>query len=98
MLESPCIRRYSFTDTTHACGVNVSSDNPTGADNQQETAEPLELDAHWHVYQHHAHREVLEALIRFFGCGVIRAKGPKRSVLTYAVGRRSDLERVIVPF
>jgi hypothetical protein len=27
----------------------VGSDNPTGADNQQETAEPLELDASWVV-------------------------------------------------
>ena len=109
----------------------MSSDNPTGADNQQETAESLELDAHWvvgfvdgegcfsvsihrnpfirstgnwqlqavfQVYQHHAHRAVLEALIPFFGCGVIRAKGPKSSVLTYAVSRRLDLERRIVPF
>src|SRR4051812_28667648 len=107
------------------------SDNPTGADNQQETAESLELDAQWvvgfvdgegcfsvslhrnpfirstghwqiqavfHVYQHAAHRAVLEALIPFFGCGVIRAKGPKSSVLTYAVSRRLDLERRIVPF
>jgi hypothetical protein len=109
----------------------MSSDNPSGAVNQQETAESLELDAQWvvgfvdgegcfnvslhrnpfirstghwqiqavfHVYQHQAHRAVLEALIPFFGCGVIRAKGPKSSVLTYAVSKRADLERRIVPF
>jgi hypothetical protein len=109
----------------------MGSDNPTGADNQQETAESFELDAHWvvgfvdgegcfsvslhrnpfirstghwqiqavfHVYQHRAHRAVLEALIPFFGCGVIRAKGPKSSVLTYAVSRRADLEQRIIPF
>jgi hypothetical protein len=27
----------------------VSSDNPTGADNQQETEDVIELDAHWIV-------------------------------------------------
>ena len=109
----------------------MSSDNPTGGDNQQETAESLELDARWivgfvdgegcfsvalhrnpyikatghwqlqpvfQVYQHNAHRAVLEALVTFFGCGRISAKGPKSSVLTYAVSSRDELERVIVPF
>src|SRR3979409_1233361 len=109
----------------------MRSDNPTGADNQQETAESLELDAQWvvgfvdgegcfnvslhrnpfirstghwqiqavfQVYQHQAHREVPETLIPFFGFGGIRAKGPKSSVLTYAVSRRLDLEQRIVPF
>ena len=109
----------------------MSSDNPSGAVNQQETAESLELDAQWvvgfvdgegcfsvslhrnpfirstgnwqiqavfQVYQHQAYRAVLEALIPFFGCGVIRAKGPKSSVLTYAVSKRADLERRIVPY
>ena len=52
----------------------------------------------FHVYQHCAHRAVLEALIPFFGCGVIRAKGPNSGVLTYVVSKRVDLERVIVPF
>src|SRR4051794_19047745 len=98
MLETPCIRRYSFSVTPLRDNVAVSSDNLTGADNQQETAEPLELDAQWvvgfvdgegcfsvslhrnpfirstrnwqiqpvfQVYQHHAHRVVLEGLIRF---------------------------------
>ena len=50
------------------------------------------------MYQHCAHRAVLEALIPFFGCGVIRAKGPKTSVLTYAVSRPADLEQRIIPF
>src|SRR5260221_9188481 len=103
----------------------MGSDNPTGADNQQETAESLELDAQWvvgfvdgegcfsvsihrnpclrstrnwqmqavfQVYEHQAHRGVLEAMIRFFGCGAVRAKGPKSSVLTFVVERRTDLE------
>src|SRR2546421_10950357 len=109
----------------------MSSDNPTGADNQQETAESLELDAQWvvgfvdgegcfsvsihrnphirstgnwqmqpvfQVYQHHAHRVVLEAMIGFFGCGTVRAKGPKSSVMTYVVERRADLEQRVIPF
>jgi len=109
----------------------MDSENPTGADNQQETGRTLELDPRWvvgfvdgegcfsvsihrnsnarstggwqahpvfHVYQHARHRAVLEALIPFFGCGVIRAKGPKTSVLTYAVSRPADLEQRIIPF
>ncbi len=36
MLETPCIRRYSLTVTPHLENVTVSSDNPTGAVNQQE--------------------------------------------------------------
>ena len=36
MLERPCIQRYSFTVTPPRDDVTVSSDNPTGAGNQQE--------------------------------------------------------------
>ena len=36
MLETPCIRRYSFTVTPLGDHVTVGSDNPTGAVNQQE--------------------------------------------------------------
>ena len=43
------------------------------------------LQPTFQVYQHERHREVLEDVISFFGCGRIRAKGPKSSVLTYAV-------------
>ena len=50
------------------------------------------------VYQHERHREVLEDVISFFGCGRIRAKGPKSSVLTYAVDSLRDLEEGILPF
>jgi LAGLIDADG endonuclease len=105
------------------------SDNPSGADNQQETEIPLELDAHWvvgfvdgegcfsvaihanpgaphgwqltpvfQVYQHVAHRDALEGLLRFFGCGWIRPKGPASSVLTYGVQRQSDLLEYVIPF
>jgi hypothetical protein len=50
------------------------------------------------VYQHRDHASILEEIQEFFGCGQIRPKGPKSSVLTYSVYRRSDLESVIVPF
>ena len=36
LLETPSIRRYSFTDTPPGDHVCVSSDNPSGAVNQQE--------------------------------------------------------------
>ena len=36
MLETPSIRRYSFAVTPSSYDGAVSSDNPTGADNQQE--------------------------------------------------------------
>jgi LAGLIDADG endonuclease len=50
MLEHPSIRRYSFIVIPHWDDVAMSSENPTGADDQQETATPrLELDAGWVV-------------------------------------------------
>ena len=110
----------------------MGSENPTGADNQQETANPcIVLDPNWmvgfvdgegcfsvsvhrnsmmhrhggwqlhpvfHVYQHSDHREVLEAMVPFFGYGRLRSKGPKSSVWTYAVDSLRDLEAAIVPF
>jgi LAGLIDADG endonuclease len=110
----------------------VGSENPTGADNQQETVSPCNvLDPNWmvgfvdgegcfsvsvhrnsmmhrqggwqlhpvfHIYQHSDHREVLEAMVPFFGCGRLRSKGPKSSVWTYAVDSLRDLESAIVPF
>jgi hypothetical protein len=110
----------------------MDSENPSGADNQQETAGPSNvLDPNWvvgfvdgegcfcvsvhrssnmrrhggwqlqpvfHVYQHLDHREVLESMISFFGCGRLRPKGPASSVLTFAVEALRDLETVVVPF
>src|SRR4051794_33732202 len=110
----------------------MSSDNPSGADNQQETTRSrLELDPHWvvgfvdgegcfsvsvhrnpfvrltrgwqlrpvfQVYQHVRHRAVLEELTSFFGCGRLRPKGPRSSVLTYAVDGLQRLDDTIVPF
>lgn len=52
----------------------------------------------FHVYQHRDNVGVLEELRGFFGCGRIAPKGPKSSVMTYSVYRRSDLEAAIVPF
>jgi hypothetical protein len=107
----------------------MGSDNPTGADNQQETENALELDALWivgfvdgegcfsvaihendgaphgwqltpvfQVYQHQAHRAVLESLRRHFGCGWIRPKGGASAVLTYGVQVRHDLLVSVIPF
>ena len=110
----------------------MGSENPSGADNQQETAScSLVLDPNWiagfvdgegcfsvsvhrssmmrrhggwqlqpvfHIYQHQDHREVLEAMVPIFGCGRVRSKGPKSSVLTFAVESLRDLEAAVVPF
>ena len=110
----------------------MSSENPTGADNQQETARPsLELDPHWvvgfvdgegcfsvsihrnpyvrrtrgwqiqavfQVSQHVSHRAVLEALVRFFGCGRVRSKGRGSTVWVYVVDSLRQLEAVVLPF
>ena len=133
MLEHPSIRRYSSSLPHPFYRVNdVDSENPSGADNQQETASPrIELDPHWitgfvdgegcfsvsihknplatksrgwqvhpvfHVYQHESYRAVLEALVRHFGVGNLRPKGPNSSVLTYAVDSLLRLEQAIIPF
>ena len=50
------------------------------------------------VYQHRDHRAILEQLQENFGCGHIRPKGPKSSVLTYSVYRRRDLETAIITY
>src|SRR3954452_18694520 len=50
MLETPSIRRYSCMVTPSWESVAMRSENPTGADNQQETARStLELDPNWVV-------------------------------------------------
>jgi hypothetical protein len=106
------------------------SENPSGAENQQETSSPSvrlnpswiagfvdgegcfsvsvhrqpsmhrhrgwQIQAAFHVYQHHEHGEVLDALRIFFGCGTVRSKGPNSSVLTYSVTTLRDLQGVIV--
>ena len=110
----------------------MGSENPSGADNQQETAVPcLVLEPNWivgfvdgegcssvsvhrnsmmhrhggrqlqpvfQIYQHQDHREVLEAVVPTFGCGRIRSKGPRSSVLTYSVESLRDLEVKVIPF
>src|ERR1700722_7291115 len=110
----------------------IGSENPSGADNQQETAVPcLVLDPNWivgfvdgegcfsvsvhrgsmmhrrggcqqqpafQIFQHQDHREVLEAMVPPFGCGRVRPKGPRSSVLTYSVEALRDLETAVLPF
>ena len=41
---------------------------------------------------------MLEEFTVFFGCGRLRSKGPKSSVLTYAVDSLRDLEGAVLPF
>ena len=41
---------------------------------------------------------MLEELTVFFGCGRLRSKGPRSSVLTYAVDSLRDLEGHVLPF
>jgi hypothetical protein len=110
----------------------MGSENPSGADNQQETASPcIVLDPNWivgfvygegcfsvsvhrssmmrrhrgwqlqpvfHIYQHHDHLDVLEAMVPVFGCGRIRPKGPNSSVWTFAVDGLGSLESAVLPF
>jgi hypothetical protein len=109
----------------------MGSDNPTGADNQQETAkQKLELDPQWvvgfvdgegcfsvsihehpgvrsfgwqinpvfQVSQHKHASYALHALAGFFGCGRVRSKGSQSAVSIYAVDRRGDLQRTVIPF
>jgi hypothetical protein len=50
------------------------------------------------TYQHRDNIVILEAIMDFFGCGRITAKGPESDVMTYSVYRRRDLESVVIPF
>lgn len=130
MLETPCIRRYSSVDVTpFGYDIDMGSDNPSGADNQQETELVHTLEPWWivgfvdgegcfstsihrnagawhgwqimpvfQVYQHRDHVGILVGLQRFFGGGRISAKGPRSTVLTYSVQRRSMLLDSVIPF
>jgi len=49
------------------------------------------------AYQHRDRVELLEKVVRFFGCGKVRPKGPQSSVLTFAVERTSDITEKILP-
>jgi hypothetical protein len=50
------------------------------------------------VSQHRDSVRLLEELRMFFGCGRVATKGPRSTVMTYVVYRRSDLEVAIIPF
>ncbi len=110
----------------------MGSENPSSADNQQETADPcIVLEPLWvvgfvdgegsfsvsvhrsrmmhrhggwqlrpvfQVYQHVNHRVVLDSLVTFFGCGVVRSKGPRSSTMTFAVESLRNLDRSVIPF
>jgi hypothetical protein len=57
-----------------------------------------QLHPTFRVSQHNRHRAVLDALVRFFGCGNVRGKGPGSAVAVYAVDSLRSLADVIVPF
>ena len=107
----------------------MDSDNPIGADNQQETKlralDPLwvvgfvdsegcfSVSIHhelarptvgWHIQptfqvsQHQDHRDILENLAHFFGCGTVRSKGTGSSVDVYVVHSSVQLCERIIPF
>ena len=108
----------------------MDSDNPIGADNQQETKlsalDPqwvvgfvdgegcFSVSIHrndlarptggWHVQptfqvsQHRDHRDILEDLAGFFGCGRVRSKGNGSSVSVYVVHSTRLLVERIIPF
>jgi len=42
--------------------------------------------------------KVLEELVKFFGCGTVRPKGPNSSVATYAVDSLRTLDAAVLPF
>jgi LAGLIDADG endonuclease len=52
----------------------------------------------FHLYQHRDNAGILEEVMEFFGCGKIASKGPRSSVMTYSVYRRTDLGSAIIPF
>ncbi len=57
-----------------------------------------QIQTAFHVYQHSDHRDVLESLRSHFGCGYVRPKGPKSSVLTYSVSTLRELDEIVIPF
>ena len=108
----------------------MGSENPFGADNQQETKlralDPLwvvgfvdgegcfsvsihrndlarptggwQVQSTFQVSQHRDHRDILEDLVRFFGCGNVRSKGQRSRVDVYAVHSSRQLLDRIIPF
>lgn len=50
------------------------------------------------VSQHQRNLPVLEALRAYFRCGKVRTKGPRSTVMVYAVDRIGELESRILPF
>lgn len=49
------------------------------------------------AYQHKDRVELLESLVKFFGCGKIRPKGPQSSVLTFSVERTHEIVEIVLP-
>jgi hypothetical protein len=107
----------------------MSSDNPSGADNQQERLTTIgwlvgfvdgegcfsapifrqrsmrlgwQVQPSFTVVQGESSRDVLEEMVRFFGCGKVyinrRHDNHREDLCSYQVFRNGDLKSVIVPF
>ena len=108
----------------------MDSDNPFGADNQQETKlralDPLwvvgfvdgegcfsvsihrnesarptggwQIQPTFQVSQHRDHKDILEQLARFFGCGSVRSKGANSAVDVFVVHSTIQLVERVIPF
>jgi LAGLIDADG endonuclease len=104
LLETPSIRRYSFVVTPLGDHVTMSSDNPTGADDQQERPGAEEWSVGFVDGEgcFSPSRSALELLIEVFGCGRIienhRTDNHRLPLLRFIVKRRRDLMEKVVPF
>ena len=49
------------------------------------------------TYQHRDSAVILEKIRSYFGCGVIRPKGPNSNVLTYSVESRAIISEKVIP-
>jgi hypothetical protein len=129
MLENPCIRLVLIHVTAPSQDGVMGSENPSGADNQQERPGIEEwivgfvdgegcfsiaivrnptMKSGWQVQHEFAvvqgfrSKDVLEDLIRVFGCGkVIEQKhdsSHREPLCRFSVKRRWDLVERIVPF
>jgi hypothetical protein len=101
MLETPSIRRYSFIVTPFGDDVTVSSDNPSGAVNQQERPGAEE----WAVGFVDGEGCFSISVVRNTtcrGCGRVvenpRWDNHRESLRRFSVKRRAGLVTQIVPF
>ena len=118
MLENPVVSGGTSAD--NCVGL---SDNPSGADNQQERLDNyisgyvdgegslsvtvnrnpscalgLQLVPEFHVSQNGDRREVLDLILKRFGCGYIKPNSKQDRAMVFVVRRRQDLLTRVIPF